>query len=1057
MTETLDPAVALRREGRPRFRRLAVYDVPSADLLLAQLKRLDPEARFELQPEWTLPNDHALSEQVPVWLWERSLDSLSAQSGELLRSFAYPLLVEEQPFCLAFPFGREELRPQALSVSSIGGLDLEDIGRLLARDVVEESLPLLAQLGERLALTPIELQLGRALEAAGIAVEPQAKVGPYRLDFLVTIGTRLVGVEADGRGFHDSRRDAERDQVLTRLGVERVLRFTGSQIFRDADGCAAQVAAALVRPPDVTRRVRRQSLDSSQQQAVEHSHGPARVLAPAGSGKTRVLVNRIVALVESGVDPAAILALAFNRKAYDQLVERLETLGIPVGARKLFDATAPGVVCATFNAFGYRYQREVLSLEHRLAQAPRLWRELMAEAMQVGGVSIKGAKRGSDPVGSFLEALELVRHDLAVPEEVGVELELLDGPQTVPFADAYRAFQQLRLDRGVQSFGDQLHVAVVDLLRNPPHRELLQDRFEHVLVDEYQDLNATQLALVEIVSRPWRNLFVVGDDDQLIYGWRFAKLASILEFHERMPPRPYSSTYTLSTNYRSSRAIVEASQRVIVNNQQREPKDMHAAPDAPEGEVRYVRSASRQERTDELVRFLREHERSGSRWSDLAVLCRYKAQQPFIALALERAEVPHTPLLTYRLFSDPQIELLRSYLQLVRDPRSLDGDTFRFLLNRPNRYLTNALVDAIAEAANPWARIELELSSSDCPSQLEALHARILALRAGFKAQQPSSSALLDDVLLSFGLEQYWQDARSKTRRESDDADTAVLLRLIRQHAEQNESPTQFLALWDENQVAERQRHEDATDKAGGESASAEDEVVIGTIHSSKGREFDAAVLYDYNCDLSRLAPEQLEEERRVFYVGLTRARHSALITSDAEKGELPRFVRESIAPSRPGEEAEIELELARLRADEKEFALAAGHLRERLEAIRSGAELQDVLARRELYSELVRQREAELASLTEFLERATLWNRLRRDTARARKQADGVREQLKRTKESRSELHDEAVLLRNEPELVAAPVQEELERTVERLEESRAAQRARLGRRQQLRLIEAT
>ena len=146
---------------------------------------------------------------------------------------------------------------------------------------------------------------------------------------------------------------------------------------------------------------------------------PPGVLAPAGSGKTRVLVHRIAALVESGVDPSTILALAFNRKAYEQLVDRLEDLGIPTSPKKLFDPTCPGVVCAGFNAFGFRYQRELLDLDLRLEQSNAAWRDVMAQALRDAGIPLTGTRRGSDPVGKFLDALERVRADLALPQDGG--------------------------------------------------------------------------------------------------------------------------------------------------------------------------------------------------------------------------------------------------------------------------------------------------------------------------------------------------------------------------------------------------------------------------------------------------------------------------------------------------------------------------------------------------------------------------------------------------------------------------------------------------------------
>ena len=175
------------------------------------------------------------------------------------------------------------------------------------------------------------------------------------------------------------------------------------------------------------------------------------------------------------------------------------------------------------------------------------------------------------------------RADLALPEETLVELEYVnqESPTMVPFLATYHEFERRRLQSGTMAFSDQIYDAVRLLLSEPGHREYAQSFFRHVLVDEFQDLNAAQLALVDVVSRPWRNLFVVGDDDQMIYGWRYAKLTNILDFHERVPVKPHSETYTLGTNYRCSESIVRASRRVIDNNVNRVPKDIQPADGAP--------------------------------------------------------------------------------------------------------------------------------------------------------------------------------------------------------------------------------------------------------------------------------------------------------------------------------------------------------------------------------------------------------------------------------------------------------------------------------------------
>ena len=371
-----------------------------------------------------------------------------------------------------------------------------------------------------------------------------------------------------------------------------------------------------------------------------------------------------------------------------------------------------GVRCASFNAFGFRYQREILGLGFDIPLNERVWNELMTQAVTHAGYSLKGTKRGSNPVGEFLRARERACADLMDPDEIEVELQPFDGQPSivVNFGPIDREFERLRVGRMLQSFDDQVTTTVKALLEFPEKRAYVQNYFSHILVDEFQDLNAAQLALVDIISRPWRNVFVVGDDDQLIYSWRYAKLTNILEFEQRMPA---ASTYVLSTNYRCSAAIVDASSRVIANNRGRVKKDIRARECAPVGLVRYFAASSYEERAQALVEFVKKRKEECGHWHKIAVLCRYKAQQPLVAIALDHAAIPRTPLLRYRLFSDRNMRLLRIYIGLVLDPPQVKGDELAQIINRPNRFASNELVAALKAAPSPWEALRSHLAEKD--------------------------------------------------------------------------------------------------------------------------------------------------------------------------------------------------------------------------------------------------------------------------------------------------------------------------------------------------------
>jgi len=521
----------------------------------------------------------------------------------------------------------------------------------------------------------------------------------------------------------------------------------------------------------------RTTLDAAQRAAVEHRGGPSRVLAPAGAGKTKTLISRVVELVSRGVDPDAILLLAFNRKAAEQFEERLEALGVATtrrindgrpterapeaaGARPERGGGQPGAVhCATFNAFGYRYQKEVAGRRPALDTGDSGARALMRRALDEAGLddAVLQPARGCDPVGLFLAALARVRSTLDPPRDVSVSIASRgEQPEiAASFAEVHARYTRLQAHDGRQSFDDQIYLAVADLLAVPGHRAAMQRHYRHILVDEFQDLNGAQLALVDILSRPRRDLFVVGDDDQLIYGWRHADITGILDFHQRMPPQPWSATYKLETNYRCSRSVVRTSSRLVQNNMRREAKVVSSRSGAPEGAVRFFGAPHGVERAAAAVAFLRaEKARLGCAWRDLAVLCRYRAQQAGVTEALRAAGVPCVPVL-------------------------LDEETSAW-----------AVGDGAAAAA---------------------------------------------------------------------------------------------------------------------EGAPAADAVAICTIHAAKGREYYSVVIADYDCDLTKLGPGQLEEERRVMYVAITRARDAVLITLDTSLPYVHPFLRELVASPAPDEYARLE------------------------------------------------------------------------------------------------------------------------------------------------------
>lgn len=1020
--------------------RLLVFETPGVAELASTLGNLFPGTEIDMRTTYDLGGHAPDLDALSVWHIASGASRIEEEAADLLRHLFYPLATRRCPFVVSFELGQEAFLPAALPLTGVEGLDLEDIFKLLAPDSAQvQSFDRLHLLGTQLPQTPIETALAAALQAQGIEAKRQSRVGKFIVDFLVERDGRKWAVEADGQAFHDPDQDALRDEALAQLGIERVVRFTGSEIHRDAEACARRVKEAISGETRARTRIREQRLDEGQKRASTHSSGAARVLAPAGAGKTRVLVERIAELVRGGAEPSSILALAFNKKANDQLVNRLEELGVATSPNRLFDDSVDGVRCATFNAFGYRFQQEHLGLRFELEDSQLEWRGLMGRAAQKAGVTFNKTKRGSDPIGELLRARERAGADLVDPDEIEVEFETFDDNSStiIQYGEIDREFERMRVDRQIQSFSDMLTTTVHQLLGSPQSRAFVQEYFTHVFVDEFQDLNAAQLAIVDIVSRPSRDLFVVGDDDQLIYGWRYAKLTNILEFEDRIPG---AKTFVLSTNYRSSAAVVESARRLIDHNKVRIPKDIKPRVGAPVGEVRYVSASSLGARSQEVTTFIEGAKERCGEWRKIAVLCRNKAQQPSVAAALDSAGIPRSPLLSYRLFSDPNMKVLRSYLALIRSPESLVGGSLATIVNRPNRFATKQLLDEIRSWEAPWPDFcqYLDDSPEEDAYRTKALRGfrdRVRILQRKFSNELITPEELVNEVIREFDLERYWRDEKPNRNRDQDEGSPIALLDLIRLHARESSGTgiDSFLAAWDQRAADEIGKTDSAADDLAREDSPEQDRVVISTIHASKGREYEAVVIFDYDADLGNLTEQQIEEERRVFYVGMTRAEDSLLITVDSNK-PLHKFVRESIAPATLEESLEIREQQAKIDERRRQATIDLARANDRLVEITDGRKLSQL--EQELAEE--RQRRAKLmAELTEHrtrLDGARVWHAISGRKRQIEQVIFELEESLAACEAKESRLDDEVTFLRADSSRYAEPHEREAGAAARRL-----------------------
>jgi superfamily I DNA/RNA helicase len=361
-------------------------------------------------------------------------------------------------------------------------------------------------------------------------------------------------------------------------------------------------------------------LDPDQQRAAEHFRGAIRVLAPAGSGKTRTLTARIIRLLQRGIPAGRILALAFNTKAADEMDARLKTLG------------AAGVAARTLHALGYEIVRDGLGWEYRKGAPGELYRLIRETA----AAHLPRLSR-MDDITPLADTISQGKAGL-----VNITgMEILLGDEFVPAGGIFRDVVAAQAARRLLTFDDMIYFAVRALVQDADLRRRWQAKYDFLLVDEFQDLNAAQLWLVRLLALPQNNLFAVGDDDQLIYAWRGANVRHTLDFPQTYPG---AATVVLAANYRSGEKIVRHARWLIEHNPERAAKNIQACHDAPPGmlDISLHDSPARQaEAAAEWMTGIQQA--TGAPWGNFGMLCRTNGETRWLIHTLRARGIPHTP------------------------------------------------------------------------------------------------------------------------------------------------------------------------------------------------------------------------------------------------------------------------------------------------------------------------------------------------------------------------------------------------------------------------------
>lgn len=617
------------------------------------------------------------------------------------------------------------------------------------------------------------------------------------------------------------------------------------------------------------------ALNPEQREAAEHQRGPLLILAGAGSGKTRVITTRIAHLIRArGVAPERILAVTFTNKAAREMRQRVSAIS---------GEAAKEVTISTFHAFGARLLRAHASAIGRSANFSIYDRDDQISVMRT--VLGELGEINTDPL-IMLARLSQCKSRALSPAEVE-EGELLP--------DAYRGYQRILANRNALDLDDLL-LEPLRLIEGEGElaKELL-GRFEYVMVDEYQDTNHVQYRMVKALVAGSRNLCVVGDDDQAIYGWRGADVRNILAFKEDWPD---AKVIKLVRNYRSTPNILAAANAVIALNPNR--TDKRLVPHLAGGERLdfTVGRDARDEAEKVVARLVRRRDRSDTTYGQMAILYRANHLSRTLEEALRARTVPYRIVGGHGFYDRREVKDLLAYLRWLENPE--DRLSFERVVAFPRKGIGPTAVAAVEAAASARGSLEAALEAVGMVSGLTAnarnrladLHRRMRALRAeirGGGGLARGVRALVD----GFGLESALR-ATAKTPEEAENRieNQGELLRAVREYENRASDPSLRGFLDRVSLITETDKGEDGL----------KDAVILMTLHSAKGLEFPHVVIVGFEDGMlpSQRAleegPQGEEEERRLAYVGITRARESLLLSAAIMRSRQGRILETKLS-----------------------------------------------------------------------------------------------------------------------------------------------------------------
>lgn len=606
------------------------------------------------------------------------------------------------------------------------------------------------------------------------------------------------------------------------------------------------------------------TLNDRQCEAVKHTEGPLLITAGAGSGKTKVLTCRIAHLLELGVAPYRILAITFTNKAAKEMKERVTNL---VGAQ------ADSIWLSTFHSFcakllrfevdgfhGYTRNFTIYDSSDQLVLVKDCLKKLNLDDKQFMPRSVLGTISSAKNVLMDAKAFAAKASDFYEQK----------------VADVYALYQEKLRENNAVDFDDLLFLAVRLLQEKEDVREKYQSRFQYILVDEYQDTNHAQYALTKILAARWRNICVVGDADQSIYAWRGADIRNIIDFTRDYPD---AASIKLEQNYRSTKTILHAANAVIDNNESRPKKTLWTENPAGNKIIHYQAQTEHDEADYIAGVIYNRHEISHEPYGDMAILFRTNAQSRVLEEKLMRYAIPYTMVGGTKFYDRKEIKDVLAYLRLLYNPE--DSLSLTRIINVPKRNIGATTMEHVAAYAEEQGISLFEaLSSTDeipvtkrAKASLENFAAMIFDLLNDIEGKDVLS--LIETVIKQTGYgDMLDKEAEHDPQGESRKENVGEFLSVAKDYMDSN--PDGNLQDFLEN-VALVSDVDDFE--------SSDSKVTLMTLHAAKGLEFPVVFLTGLDEGLfphsrTLLDPSQVEEERRLAYVGITRAERQLYVTN---------------------------------------------------------------------------------------------------------------------------------------------------------------------------------